>query len=320
MAPDIARLLDEVKRFCAGATPTTGPELAARTIHTRHAIDLLEVRFSRDAAAFAATDEHDEQGAVSPIEWIRLSCNMGGGAAGDRVAVGQQIAEMPETVAAIETGDIGFPHMALIARTATAIALSGTNVPFDEAPLLTKAREFSVGRFRNFCDQARHAGDPEGYVDEEIDGVEARSLVFTTGEGGRVWIRGMLDSEGGAAVRTALEPLARKMGRDDRRRRDRRLGDALVEASHALLDRGNLPVRGGQRPHLQVTTTLDALLARAGAPASDLEFSPLPISAKAVERLACDCNVTRILLGADSMVIDVGRSKRVVSPPQRRAL
>jgi hypothetical protein len=36
--------------------------------------------------------------------------------------------------------------------------------------------------------------------------------------------------------------------------------------------------------------------------------------------MACDCNVTRILLGSDSAVIDVGRSKRVISPAQRRAL
>ncbi|TME55955.1 MAG: DUF222 domain-containing protein, partial [Chloroflexi bacterium] len=42
--------------------------------------------------------------------------------------------------------------------------------------------------------------------------------------------------------------------------------------------------------------------------------------AKAVERLACDCSVTRILLGSDSTVIDVGRSKRTVSGPTRRAL
>jgi hypothetical protein len=39
-----------------------------------------------------------------------------------------------------------------------------------------------------------------------------------------------------------------------------------------------------------------------------------------VERLACDCSVTRILLGSDSMVIDVGRAKRVISGPQRKAL
>jgi hypothetical protein len=50
-----------------------------------------------------------------------------------------------------------------------------------------------------------------------------------------------------------------------------------------------------------------------------MEFS-LPISAKAVERLACDCSVTRILLGSDSVVIDVGRARRTVSGPKRKAL
>jgi hypothetical protein len=68
-----------------------------------------------------------------------------------------------------------------------------------------------------------------------------------------------------------------------------------------------------------VTTTLETLLGRAGSPAAELEFS-LPISSRTVERLACDCTVTRVLLGADSAVIDVGRSKRLVSGSLRRAL
>jgi hypothetical protein len=134
-----------------------------------------------------------------------------------------------------------------------------------------------------------------------------------------VWIRGVLDAEGGAALRSALEPLAKRNGKGDDRKLDRRFADALVELAGYSLDNGLVPRRATQRPHLQVTTTLETLLQRAGAPAADLEFS-LPISAASVERLACDCNVTRILLGADSQVIDVGRSKRVISPAQRRAL
>jgi hypothetical protein len=55
-----------------------------------------------------------------------------------------------------------------------------------------------------------------------------------------------------------------------------------------------------------------------GAPGADMEFS-LPISSKTVERWACDCSVTRILM-QDSLVIDVGRSRRVISPPMKRAL
>jgi hypothetical protein len=49
-----------------------------------------------------------------------------------------------------------------------------------------------------------------------------------------------------------------------------------------------------------------------------MEFS-LPISSRTMERLACDCTISRVLL-ADSMVIDVGRATRVTSGPMRRAL
>jgi len=320
VAPEVDRLLDAVAAFCECPPPATGPERAARLVHSRRAIDLLELKFSQDSAAFAATNEYDEQGAVSPTQWIRLNCHMGGGAAGDRLAVGQQLNQLPESGDAMVGGEIGFAHLTLIARTAEAIAeAEGPAKPFDESRLLQNAREFSVGRFRDFCYDARHAADQEGYARDEAQRVEARSLTLKTGEGGMVWLRGVLDPEGGAAVRTALEPLAQRAGKDDKRNLDRRFGDALVEAAHRLLDDGGLPQRATQRPHLQVTTTLDTLLGRTGAPAADLEFS-LPISAKAVERIACDCNVTRILLSADSMVIDVGRSTRLISPPQRRAL
>ena len=149
--------------------------------------------------------------------------------------------------------------------------------------------------------------------------MEARSLTLSPGGGGMVWLRGLLDPEGGAVLRTALEPLARPEGQPDGRKRDRRLADARVELAHHALEGNLVPQRSSRRAHLQVTTTLETLLQRTGSPAADLEFS-LPILAASVERLACDCNVTRILLGADSLVIDVGRSRRVVSGPARRAL
>ena len=50
-----------------------------------------------------------------------------------------------------------------------------------------------------------------------------------------------------------------------------------------------------------------------------MEFS-LPISSATVQRMACDCSVTRVLLDQDSAVVDMGRSKRVVSSALRSAL
>jgi hypothetical protein len=296
-----------------------GSQLSADLIELRRGMNLLEVEFSELAAAFAATDEYDEEGSVSPIHWIRHQCHLGGGAAADRVAVGQQMQNLPESAEAVAGGKIGFAHLAMIARTASALAETGSNMQFDETPLLEKAKEFSVGRFRVFCEHQRHANDPAGYAAEQAQGVEERTFSMSSGDGGRVWVRGMLDAEGGAVLRTALEPLAKPVGKGDDRKLGRRFADALVELAGHSLDNGLVPRRATQRPHLQVTTTLETLLQRAGAPAGDLEFS-LPISAVSVERLSCDCNVTRILLGADSQVIDVGRSRRVISPAQRRAL
>jgi hypothetical protein len=316
---EIALLEEAADRFTMQPVPANGPALATYLMRVQRVSDRLAVKVSQAASAFADTNEYDNQGSVSPIHWIRVNCHMTGGAAADRIAVGQQLQKVPESHQSLVEGEIGFAHLAHIARTAVAIEGTGTNKPFDETRLLNKARDLSVGRFIDFCHHMRHAADPEGYAAEEVAGVEARSLTFKTGEGGMVWIRGVLDPEGAAVLRTAYEPLARRHGKDDDRKRERRLADAVVELARRSLDSALVPQHGSVRPHLQVTTTLETLIQRAGAPAADLEFS-LPISAKAVERLACDCSVTRVLLGADSAVIDVGRSKRVITPPQSRAL
>jgi hypothetical protein len=290
--------------------PRPGAELAAELIGRRLKIDQDELEFSRVAAAFARTDEYDEQGFDSPISWIKANCHMSGGAAADRVCVGEQLERLERSATSVHIGEIGFAHLALIARTSAAVGER-----FDEARLLRQAHKQSVARFRNECIHARHAADPQGCVDEEKQGVAARSLTLTTADDGVVLVQGILDKVGGAALRTALEPLARRAGRDDDRDRERRMADALVDVALHALDNG-IPSR---RTHMQVTTSLETLLGLCGAPAAEMEFS-LPISSKAVERLACDCTVTRILLDSDSTVIDVGRAKRVVSGPQSKAL
>jgi hypothetical protein len=308
-----------VERFCLADHRATGQELANDLPELSRCINLLQLKFSEMAATFAATDEYDRQCAYSPIHWIRVNCQMTSGGAGDRLAVGQHLQHVPQSVEAMAGGEIGFSHLALIAREAEALAESGSNKVFDETLLLAKARDYTVGRFRNFCHHQRHAHDPAAYAAGEAESTQARSLNFSTGEGGMLWIRGILDPEGGNFLRTALEPLAQRNGKGDDRKHDRRLADGLVELANRALDEGSLPKRGGQRPHLQITATLETLLQHCGAPAADIEFS-LPISAAAVERFACDCNITRIVLGSDSQVIDVGRSKRVIQPAQRRAL
>jgi hypothetical protein len=283
-------------------------------------ISVIQLLFAREAAEFAATDEYEKDGSVSPIDWIRIHCHMTGPQAANYVAAGEHFDQLLQTTGAIAEGAVGFGHMVVMARTADALAASPTARVFDEERLLAKARENSVGKFHHICRHLRHAADPRGYTATEADLVENRSLRISTDEdSGAVFVSGVFDSESGAVIRTVLEPLARRSGAHDNRPYERRMADALVDVAWHHLDNGLVPQNGSQRTHLQVTTSLETLKALDGAPAAELEFS-LPISSKSVERLACDCSVTRLLLNSDSMVIDVGRAKRVISGAQRKAL
>ena len=285
-------------------SPSSNDVLRERLIQRRRVIDLQEVAFAREAAEFAAGDAWDEDGSVSAIDWLRFHCHMNAGAAANAIAVGESLDRLPESHQAVVDGEIGFAHLVVMARTAEAL-----HDRFDEKLLVEKAKENSPGKFFYICHHARHATDPKRYADEQAEQVEQRRLKLSRWMDGSLLISGSIDPIGGAAVLNALQPLARKSGPHDDRCLEQRNADALVELASG----------GGSQAQLQVTSSLETLLGLAGAPAGEMEFS-LPISSKTVERLACDCSVTRILLDSDSMVIDVGRAKRTISGPARKAL
>lgn len=213
----------------------------------------------------------------------------------------------------------GFPHLAVLAGTAQALRKSKTATAFDEQPLLTQALAHPLARFRDDCAQVRHAHDAAAFLAEQSQDAEYRSLETRTGEDRLGFLNGWFDVVGWATIRTALDPLARRSGKDDLRSRDRRYADALVELAEHSLNAGLVPRVGGQRPHLQVTTTLETLAGAPGAPAGVLERAG-PIAGATVQRVACDANVTRVVLGLNSAVLDVSRTHRLPGLATRRAL
>ena len=281
-----------------------GDDLEAELLGLAHFRDRLDLLFSELAGLFADSLLWEQAGYTSPIAWLRHHAKMASGVAADRVFVGIHRQRVPESALALERGQIGFSHLALMVRTSE-LYRGGT---FDEAPLLEKARVQTVTHFRRTCEHVRHAQDPLGFCQTEAEAHEARYLELSQQEDGGVWLRGWLDAEGGARVRSALEPLARPSGRGDDRSRKQRLADALVES-----------VAGAQETELVVTCSLETLEARPGAPAAEAEWGGL-LSGRSLERLACHGVFRRLLLDADSVVIDLGRRQRLLSPPARRAL
>ena len=282
----------------------TDDELAETYVRACRRRDQEDLFIARLAAELAKRDKYDVDGFVSPIDWMRFNGHVTSGAAVNSVAVGESMHRMPESIEAMDGGEIGFAHLTVMARTAEALGDR-----FDESALIKKARESSPGKFHYICTHYRHAADPKRYADEQAELVQQRRLKLSRWMDGTVLLSGQLDPEGGAVLLTAIEPLARKSGAHDHRDLEQRNADALVE----------LAAGGGSQAQIQVTSSIETLLGLAGAPAADVELS-LPVSSKTVERLACDASITRILLDSESLVIDVGRAKRTISGPARKAL
>jgi hypothetical protein len=311
-------VMQAIEQFVATRPELTPFELGERLIRLRHCIDLLELGFARDAAAFASTDEYESQGSTSPIDWVRHQCRMSGNAAARSITTGDEAEHLPASVAALGGGQIGFAHLALLAGTARAVKVAG-KPRFDERPLLGLALDHSVSRFAFDCTHARHAADAAAVLAEHVNAVECRRLELIRCEDGRTAIRGILDPVGGAVLRLALAPLCTRTGVGDDRTKPRRLADGLVELGNHALDHGFTTHGGGPRTHLQLTASVETAMGVAGAPGGELEFAGV-VPAATVQRLACDASIRRVLLGPDSAVIEVGRELRVPSGAGRSAL
>src|ERR1700737_5050041 len=280
----------------------------------RALIDGLEGDFSSEAREAQKSGEHLASGLATAATWISRTCNMSVTAAADRLRVGKQLESLPKVAAALSTGEIGYQSASLLCHLRD--WLGEKRELFDEEEMLGYARDYSVFHLRKLCNGAKHAADPARFFEEAGAHYTRRRLHVSVMPDGMDAVDGILDPECAAAFKTATDPLSKRRGEEDDRSGGQRTHDALAEVLHHVMDQGTRPRSNGVRPHLTVTTTLEALKGEVGVPPSDLEFG-LPTSHKTMERIACDSTVSRVLL-ADSMVIDVGRATRVTSAPMRR--
>jgi hypothetical protein len=282
----------------------------------RGIIDSLEGDFATEARDAQRSGNHLVNGSITASSWISRTCGMSLTSAADRLCVGEQLQSLPKIAAALSSGEIGYQSTSVLCHLRA--QLGELRDLFDEEEMLGYARQFSVFHLRLLCRVARHVADPDGFFKEGEENYLRRRLHISLMSDGMYAIDGLLDPEVGAALRTALDGLAKRRGPEDERTHSQRTADALGDLVHHAMDEGRLPRRNGVRPHVTVTTTLEGLKNEVGAPPADLELS-LPISTRTLERIACDSTISRVLL-ADSMVIDVGRATRVNSAPTRRAL
>jgi hypothetical protein len=293
-----------------------GSGLGPRMNRLRRAINRLEAEAARTLEAFDRTNAYEVDGSLSAASWLRHRCNVSYGTASNQVQLARRLPELPQAQAAFASGEISSAHVSLMARTVDQVGLEP--VREQEEVLVEAARQLDPRMFRQVTVHLRHCVDRDGALKEANDAYERRAVWLSETMDGVFVLNGTLDAEGGAILRAALAAVEGKpRAGDDRTARQRR-HDAMVDLGRRQLDAGELPTSGCQRPHLTVTADLDVL---AGKPAGAglLNWEQL-VPAETVRRLACDCSVTPIVTGQDGEPLSVGRARRTIPAPMRRAI
>jgi hypothetical protein len=276
-------------------------------------IDPLEAAFAGGVRRFDKSGEYRADGALSVTDWLKWKCKLSGGAAAERVEIARQLEKLPKTEAAFANGDLGYQHVAVIARTAQHVGAAA--VRHDEGSLLLAARTMDPGKFTSVAKNFEHRIDAEGALAEANRAYSRRYLHLSEPVDGLVRLDGLLDAEAGATLRTALQAFMKPI-KDDDRSFGQRQHDALIE----LVRHGSGGKRdgAGPRPQLIIRASLDTLAGIAGAPAGELEGGGT-VPAATVQRYACDTAIARIT-GRGEMEHELSRATRTIPPSTRRAL
>ncbi|MEV1072236.1 HNH endonuclease signature motif containing protein [Micromonospora parva] len=144
-----------------------------------------------------------------------------------------------------------------------------------------------------------------------------RHLTVSTLADGRLRLTGILDSETAGLLRAAIDPISAPSGPDDQRTPGQRRHDALSDVCRLALRTGELPEHGGDPAQVVVTTSYDGLIRQLGSGALD---TGLHLTPEAVRRLACDAAILPAVLSGAGQPLDLGRQRRLISGPLRRAL
>src|SRR2546421_4101445 len=310
----VAQLRDGVHAMSDWIREANGQELGEGLIKIREAgIDPMEAAFAEGLRRFDKSGEYTADGALGIVAWLRANCRLSGGAAAERVGIARQLEQLPKTEEAFARGDLGYQHVAMIARTAEHVGAGAVRKA--ESALLQAAKTHDPGQFAGITKDFEHRIDAEGALAEANRAYERRYLHLGEPMDGLIRLDGLLDAEGGATLRTALNAFMLP-GKEDDRTPGQRRADALIEVCR---QRGRPSSDGaGPRPQLIITASVDTLAGIPGAPAARLDSGAM-IPSATVQRLARDAAITRIT-GLGEFDQEVTHARRSLPAATRRAL
>jgi hypothetical protein len=296
----------------------------------RRSVDRLEAEFVRRLHRF-----HQERGAQSDgggttVSWLRR-CGMTAKAAAYRVHLAKTLGELSASLDSARAGRASFSNVAMIAHLAEDVGIE--RVATVEHILVGAAETFEPAAMRTLVQGTRLRLDPDGVLADDNHAHERRWFECDQTFGGVFIVRGELDAEGGALVKTAIDQLSHGLARGEERTASQRRADALVDMAATQLRCGDHRDVHGQRPHLTLTVPAETLRSGSGSDARPALLDGVgPIHPETARRIACDSvrTVVTIAPPADTsgwravtspiLPLSVGRETRTIPAHIRTAL
>jgi len=289
-------------------------ELALDVAELSHAGQMVEVLVARKTKNISDRKGHFDLGYPSPTAFLMDQARISAGHAKQVVSRANASETAPMAFAAWADGRLSTDQTRHLFQLAEAVP---DVFPTAEEALVGIVEPLSVRETAKVLEYWRQSADGPGDLDPETE-LARRGLSVSKTMGGMGRVDGWLTPTAREAFQSLLDAFMPPPRPDDSRTPRQRRHDALEDLSRAWLDHGDTPVVGGEKPHISVITDIPALQGIAGGLHETLDGDILDVDT--IRRLACDCSVSRIVLGPDSEVLDIGRKTRVWTAAQRRAI
>src|SRR5262245_50328986 len=243
----------------AGADVVGLPDAAVRAelLGLVSALNSVQGLLAERVASFDTRQLGEADGMRNSQSWLRAFGRMSGATASALLSRARLLRVLPQLAAGAVAGQVSAESVGQVAGLAAQVGVEAV-ADFDEV-LATLAAAAGPGEVAVACRRIEAHVDPDGAEPDPVRDFDRRELtLYRWGE--MLGLRGRLDPEGGAVVRTALDALLRPPARDDERTPAQRCADALVELARLPLAAGALATVGGQRPHIGVLLTPQTLL------------------------------------------------------------
>lgn len=171
--------------------------------------------------------------------------------------------------------------------------------------------------------RARPIVKPAKDIDEDQERARrGRRLMAAPAQGEMTEYRWLLEPAAAAVVDAAVSALSAPQpgedGSPDPRPAAHRRADALMDLVERGMGTPTSTLPASSPVQVVVTISLEDLVAQ--TPATGTTATGMVLSAQEVRRMACDAEVVPMVLGSRGEVLDLGRSVRLFTPGQRRAL